>query len=184
MKGFSRYSGIEFRPRSLSDLIARVLIELTRFGAFSVDCRSNGLFVRQTFLPIFSILILCRSYPNAARWVETFLCVVGYPDDVEAISSLVTRSLELRFSFPLCLEVSLHFGFSGLTLLTSGSMDPSSFTLTLSLTGLAPNPVSKLSCHIRPGLPHKERLHALKVRGKRCREDSEARILPSRRKAK
>lgn len=184
MKGFSRYSGIEFRPRSLSDLIARVLIELTRFGAFSVDCRSNGLFVRQTFLPIFSILTLCRSCPNGARWVETFLCVVGYPDDVEAISSLVTRSLELRFSFPLCLEVSLHFGFSGLTLLTSGSMDPSSFTLTLSLTGLAPNPVSKLSCHIRPGLPHKERLHVLKVRGKRCREDSEARILPSQRKAK
>jgi hypothetical protein len=184
MKGFSRYSGIELRPRSLSDPIVSVLIKLTRFGAFSVDCRSNGLFARQSLLPIFSILTLCRSCPNRARWVETFLCAVGYPDDVEAISSLVIRPFQLQASLPLCLEISLHFGFSGLTLLTSGLMDPSSFTLTFFLTGLAPNPVSKLSCHIRPGLPNKERLHVLKVRGKRCREDSEARILPSQRKAK
>jgi len=154
MKGFSRYSGIEFRPRSLSDLIARVLIDSRRFGASSVDCRSNGLFARQTVLPIFSILTLYRSYRNRARWAETSLspagrCLVGDPDHIEVTSSLVTRRFELGFSFPLCLEVSLHFAFS-LTLLISLCVGPFSFIPTFFLSGQAPNPLSDLSSHNRP----------------------------------
>ena len=159
MKGPSRYSDMEFRQKSQSDLIPRVFIDARRFGAFSVDCHSNGLFARQTVSLIFSILTLCRSYPNGARWVETFLCAVGYPDDTEAISSLVIRPFELLASFPLCLSGPLCFAFFWLTLLTSLSMGPFSFTLTLLVTGLTPNPLPKPSRHIRLSLPRKEPTH-------------------------
>jgi hypothetical protein len=141
MKGVSRYSDMGLRPKAQSGVIARALIHFRRFGASSVNCRSNGLVARQTVLPIFSILMFCCSYQNGTRWVETFLCpagrrLLGDPDEIEAVSSLVTRLFEFRVSFPLCLEVPLCFAFYGLTLLTSLFMGPFSFILTRFVTGL------------------------------------------------
>jgi len=157
MKAVSGNFDVEFRQKSQSDLIARVLIDLRRFLAFSVDCRSNGLLARQTVPPIFSVLAFCCRCLSDCGWVEGFPFSVGCSDDIELVSSLVSRLLEMQGSLRLSFEVALCFAFSGLALFTSLYVDPFSFTPTFFLSGQAPNPPPKLS-HNRLSLPRRERV--------------------------
>lgn len=162
MKAFSRYLHMEFRQKSQSDLIARVLIGSRRFVAFSVDCGSNGLFARQIVPPIFSLLACWCSCLNGCRWVETFLCSVGYSDDLELMCSPVAGP-EFLASSRLCLEVPICFTFPELTLLTSLSIG--CFSFILFVTGVTPNPPRETACDIRLRLPRKE--PAVSIAGER-----------------
>jgi len=120
MKRVSRDSGTIFRWLEAGGqyrTAARAVGSSSHLRAFAVDYHSKVSVARQVCSPIFTILTICRSDPNAARWVNAFGCLVELFavrevdfGDIERRFSLVATPFYLWVPCPLSLAV-LHFGF-------------------------------------------------------------------------